>query len=184
MDLGIVSTRYAKALLQLAVDLGEDRLVYDQTQHLARLLIKLPSLSQTLANPVVSDEQKLKLVLSAAGQGAQAGKALPRFIDLVLRHKRIELLTFIVHSYGTLYRRRENLIEGELIVASDEAVNDELINRMKSLVAKRTQKDVNFRVTTDEAIGGGFILQYGTYRLDASVRSRFRNFHKELVEAR
>lgn len=184
MDLGIVSTRYAKALLQLAVDLGEDRLVYDQTQHLARLLIKLPSLSQTLANPVVSDEQKLKLVLSAAGHEAQAGKALPRFIDLVLRHKRIELLTFIVHSYGTLYRRRENLIEGELIVASDEAVNDELINRMKSLVAKRTQKDVNFRVTTDEAIGGGFILQYGSYRLDASVRSRFRNFHKELVEAR
>ncbi len=184
MDLGIVSTRYAKALLLLAVELGEEKTVYAQTQRLGRALLKIPTFSEALGNPVVTDDVKRKLISSAvADTNGLTGMALPRFVDLLLRHKRIELLNFIAHSYGTLYRKRAHLVEGELIVASSAAVDDKIVERMKELVSRRTKKDVSFRVTTDEAIGGGFILQYDTYRLDASVRSRFRNYHKELVEA-
>lgn len=58
MDLGIISMRYAKALLTFAQELKEDEQVYAETTTLAEAFRLVPGLQQALLNPVLTLEQK------------------------------------------------------------------------------------------------------------------------------
>ena len=81
-------------------------------------------------------------------------------------------------SYITLYRKHKNIICGKLTTAS--AVNTVIENRMKQLVEKYTQGSVEFNTEIDPDILGGFVLEYDTYRMDASVKTQLRRILTEL----
>ena len=66
MDLGIVSTRYAKALLLFAEQNNEEDRVYEETSVLAETFIQVPALQQAMINPVLTEAQKKQLLLTAA----------------------------------------------------------------------------------------------------------------------
>jgi F-type H+-transporting ATPase subunit delta len=51
---------------------------------------------------------------------------------------------------------------------------------MKQMVESRTQGTVEFNTEVDPSIIGGFILEYDTYRMDASVKTRLNNILSEL----
>ncbi len=46
---------------------------------------------------------------------------------------------------------------------------------MREMVESRTNGTVEFETEVDPDIIGGFILEYDTYRMDASVNNRLRN---------
>ena len=66
MDLGIISTRYANALLLFAEEKGEPKQVYQETTTLAHSFLAVPALQQAMTNPVLSVECKSRLLLTAA----------------------------------------------------------------------------------------------------------------------
>lgn len=51
---------------------------------------------------------------------------------------------------------------------------------MRSIVESKTQGTVEFLTEVNPDIIGGFILEYDTYRLDASVQSQLRSILKNL----
>jgi F-type H+-transporting ATPase subunit delta len=51
---------------------------------------------------------------------------------------------------------------------------------MKQMVESKTQGTVEFQTEVNPDIIGGFILEYGTYRMDASVRSKLNSILTEL----
>lgn len=91
---------------------------------------------------------------------------------------RADIMLFVAHSYGTLYRKKNRIIKGELTLPT--ALKPELTHRLKEMVEDKSKCRVDFKVKEDPTIGGGFILQYDTYRLDASVRSQLAKFKREL----
>ena len=52
--------------------------------------------------------------------------------------------------------------------------------KMKQMVEAKTQGTVEFTTEVDPTIIGGFILEYDTYRMDASVKSKLNNILVEL----
>ena len=76
-------------------------------------------------------------------------------------------------SYITLYRRENNITRGKLITAV--AVSDQIETKMKQMVEHKTNGTVEFNTEVDPDIIGGFILEYDTYRMDASVKSKLNN---------
>lgn len=46
---------------------------------------------------------------------------------------------------------------------------------MKQMVEHKTNGTVEFNTEVDPDIIGGFILEYDTYRMDASVKSKLNN---------
>ena len=53
---------------------------------------------------------------------------------------------------------------------------------MRNIIEKKVGTPVNieFEVEEDPEILGGFILEYDTYRLDASLRTQFNQLRREL----
>ena len=67
MDLGVISVRYARALLKSALRLKQDATVYEEMQSLSESFLQLPQLRQTITNPMLDNKNKLSLLETACG---------------------------------------------------------------------------------------------------------------------
>ena len=68
MDIGVISVRYARALLKSATDAKIEQQVYAEMQQIAKSYIEVPQLRSTIDNPMLSKEKKQALLLTAAGK--------------------------------------------------------------------------------------------------------------------
>ena len=115
MDIGVISVRYARALLKSATAQKQDDAVYQDMQRLAKSYIDVPQLRPAIASPMLAKDSKEQLLLTASGSPTPLTKA---FLQLVLKEDREPLMQFIANSYITLYRQQKNIIRGRLITAA------------------------------------------------------------------
>lgn len=166
MDLGLISVRYARALLKASNQEKQSEQVYADMQTLAAEYINVPELSVTIANPMLSEEQKETLLVAATG--STKCDLTRRFIQLVLKEGRAGIMQFIANSFVTQYREQNNLIQAKLSTAA--ALSPETESKLRKLVESKTNGKVEFKTSVDDELIGGFVLEYDTYRLDASVK--------------
>ena len=176
MDIGVISVRYARALLKSATDAKIEDAVYAEMQQLARSYVEVPQLRFTIDNPMLSKDKKEALLLTAVGQ--KPSDLTKAFVHLVLKEDRESVMQFIANSYVTLYRQQKNVIRGRLITAA--AVTPATEQKMRQMVEGKTNGTVEFESEVDPDIIGGFILEYDTYRMDASVKTKLNSILTQL----
>lgn len=176
MDIGVISVRYARALLKYSMESSAEDQVYQEMQALAENYIQVPELRRTIENPMVSHEKKESILLAAIGSGAS--DITQRLVKLVLKEGRANMMQFIANSYVTLYRQQKNITRGKLTTAV--SVSPAIEQKMRKMVESRTNGTVEFTTEVDSSIMGGFILDYDTYRLDTSVKAQLNNILKQL----
>ena len=176
MDIGVISVRYARALLKSATDQKLEDAVYQEMQLMAKSFLEVPQLRQTIDNPMLSKEQKELLLLTSVGSKPSA--LTKAFIQLVLKEGREPVMQFIANSYVTLYRQQKNVIRGRLITAARVSAQTE--QKMRQMVESKTNGNVEFETEVNPDIIGGFILEYDTYRMDASVKAKLNSILTKL----
>ena len=177
MDIGVISVRYARALLKCSTEASLEDKVYQDMQTLAKSYIDVPELRFTIDNPMIAKESKEALLKAAAGN--EATKLTEDFIKLVLKEDRENVMQFIANSYITLYRKQKNVIRGKLTTAAE--VTPAMEQKMRQLVESKTNGTVEFETEVKSDIIGGFILEYDTYRMDASVKTKLNSILKQLA---
>lgn len=176
MDIGIISKRYAKSLLAYATAEKQEERLYREMERLSQSYQEVHSLSTTLANPVLATATKTELLNTAAG--GDASKVFQRFVQLVIKNGRLEMMPFIARSYLALFRKQRNLMPGSLIVPV--SIDAKTLERLTKTIEKLTQQTIQFSVKVDPEIGGGFIIEYDSYRLDASLRTQLMRLRRKL----
>ena len=170
MDLGVISVRYARALLKCATKQKQETEVYVEMESLMESYIHFPLLRQTLDNPLLDNKNKINLLETACGEAPS--DLTRRFFQLVLREGRIGALQFMAASYITLYRQEKNIIFGKITTAV--AVSKDTEDKLRKLIEDKTHGTVEFNTEVDSEILGGFILEYDTFRMDTSVRTELK----------
>lgn len=181
MDIGIIAKRYAKSLFAFATENHDEQAVYQAMLTLANSFQKVEQLHPTLLNPVLTPEKQRAILLAASvGKEEKATVSLSRFVQLVVSHKRVEIMPFIAQSYIQIYRKSQKMVSGRLIVPT--AIDNNIANRLRELIEQKVGAPINFEFELEENpdILGGFILEYDTYRLDASLRTQFNQLRREL----
>ena len=168
MNTGVISVRYARALLKTACEQGLEDKVYAIMQTLAQSYLQVPELRMTIESPMLPKEKKRKLLEVACGDNCP--ELVSNFLSLVLKEDREDLLQLMANDYVSLYRKQKHIIHGKVITASP--VSSQTEDKMKALVQSRAQGTVEFNTEVDPSLIGGFILEYDTYRMDASVKSK------------
>ena len=171
MDIGVISMRYARALLKSATDQKQEDAVYQEMMTVAKSYLDVPALRHTIDNPMLSKDKKEALLLVAAGE--KPCELTKAFIALVLKEDRENVMQFMANSYITLYRKQKNVIRGKLITAARVSAQTE--QKMRQMVESKTNGTVEFETEVNPDIIGGFILEYDTFRMDASVKSKLNN---------
>lgn len=178
MDIGVISTRYAKALLAYATENGVEDKVYQEMLTFAKSFLEIPSLRQAIDNPILPLKEKISLVCNAAGTSVT--EEYVRFVKLLFRERREKFFYFISLVFADLYRVKKNITVGRLTTALpvDEATEQ----RMKRMVRRVTLGPVEFETRIDPQIGGGFIFDVDTYRVDGSIATQFKRVKKQFIE--
>ena len=176
MDIGVISMRYARALLKSATDQKQEDTVYQDMMTVAKSYLDVPALRHTIDNPMLSKDKKEALLLVAAGE--KPCELTKAFIALVLKEDRENVMQFMANSYITLYRKQKNVIRGKLTTAARVSVETE--QKMRQMVESKTNGTVEFETEVDPDIIGGFILEYDTFRMDASVKSKLNTILTQL----
>ena len=176
MDIGVISTRYARALLKSATDQKLEDQVYQEMLTVAKSYADVPQLRQAVDNPMLAGEKKQMLLETAAGQSPS--QLTRSFISLVLKEGREPFMQFMAYSYVTLYRKQKNVIRGKLTTAARVSADTEL--KMRQMVESKTLGSVEFETEVNPDIIGGFILEYDTYRMDASVKTKLNTILNQL----
>lgn len=177
MEYGILSTRYARALLDFAQSKGAESVVYQQMRALTTQWREVPQLQEVLNDPLVQEEVKLHLLVQAIG--SPVCPELERFFRLVLRHKRENYLEVIGLIYGKLYRKLKRMIQIDLYTA--QPVEPETKRRLQELLQVKEGLQIELAEHIDPALIGGFILRTDGERLDASIASQLRRFRQQLT---
>ena len=158
MNTGVVSRRYAKALLDFAMDRGNEDKIYEEVKTLARHFANVPDLRRTIDNPVVT---------------------MKRFLLLVLNGKREKFLQFMTWSYIDLYRERKHILMGKLTTAIEAP---ELVKKLEKIASKKTNSKIEITSKVDPSIIGGYIMEIDGYRLDASVDYQLKKVKRQFIE--
>lgn len=180
MDSGMISARYAKALLACAKECGDERPVCDAMSALADSFGQCPELAAVLKNPTLPQAQKKSLIATAAGGTNNA--LFGRLVDLLLKNGRTEELHRIALDYCDMYHADAKLCVWRVTTAypMDQATAD----RIRSFLEKRSGRTVELKMRINPELLGGFVLDVDDERLDASVIGQLRRIKKKLAQSR
>lgn len=178
MNTGLIPVRYATALLNYAGAGDVQKQVYLETQTLAAHFAQFAKLRAALDNPVLSVQDKRKLIITASGTSVSA--AFERFLDLVLQNNREAHLQEIALKYIDLYRKKNNIFYGKLTTAT--TINAETEKKLMVLIETTTGGTIEMEKVVDPEIIGGFQFEVDFVRWDASVSGQLRRIRNEYIE--
>ncbi len=178
MNEGILSSRYAKALLKFTMETGNGNKVYSQAGILVLRMEEFPQLKDYIQkHDEISLEEKLKLLGMALGE--PMSMEIKRFVELVNQRRRLEFFMRMLYSFIAQYRDANNIKVGRLITAMPA---EGLQERMEQFFHERTGAEVHLEMKVNPEIMGGFIFELGDWRLDGSVENHFRRIRRQLIE--
>ena len=180
MDIGIVSMRYAKALIEYAKDTGKEEVLYAEISSLERSFRKHPDLRSALDNPMVSLEEKFSLISVAAVGNGESSREFSRFVTLVLKKRRENILQYICIGFLDLYRKAKHIGVGRLITAIP--VSEEVRRRIRESASSMLHARMELQTEVDPSIEGGFIFDINDFRLDASIATQLRRVKQQFID--
>ena len=188
MDQGLIPRRYAKALYEYAAERHQAADIYTMMQNVAAAFVAQPALQSTVANPFVASDDKYRLVMTAAGlnDGKQTDNADPdilvRFVKLLVKNHRIDLIRLIAIAYVDIYRQT-NRIFG-VRITSAAPLDDADSMRIRQMVDKHLgNATAEYTFSVDPSLIGGFVVTINSARLDASVKNELQQLGRSLASA-
>ena len=167
---------YASALFEAAQEQARLAEVREELGDVLAAAESVPELGALLENPEVDSETKAGVIRDLLAEGDELVR---NFLLLVVEKGRAAELPEIAREFDQLVARAEGRLEVELTTAvelSDDEATD-ILRQIESASGRR----IEATRSVDPDLIGGFILQAGTFRVDASVRGRLDRLRHQLV---
>ena len=171
-----VARRYARALFELASGSKDLDDVLQGMSNVRHALSAAPDLRPLLINPMVRPEDKQKLVSAVT-----SNRLILKFIDLLARRKRLDLLETINDLLVEMADAQKGLRRA--FVKSAQPLTDEQKRSVEAGLAKAAGGTVVGRFEVDPNILGGVWAQIGDKLLDASLRGRLDSMRHALLHS-
>lgn len=161
-----LATRYAKSLIDLAIEKGQLENIYADMQWLQAVCKVSRDFVNLLKSPVIKADKKTKIV-DAVTKG-HVGEITTAFIRLMIRKSRESFLPEVITAFIKQYKVHKNIYPIKLTTVS--ALSEE----MKSIIIKKIKdtsdmQNIELETVVDESLVGGFLLQAGDKLVDASI---------------
>jgi F-type H+-transporting ATPase subunit delta len=174
-----VAYRYAKALVQLAVETNKlDEVKKDMDFLRAH---RNEEFNRAMASPVIRGAKKSKVFRAVFHN--QVSPLTESFFDLVFNKGREFVIRDISEAFDEQYNEIMGIINASIITAVpiEESLYMDLYNRI-AILPRFKGKHVNLEKKVDPQIIGGFILKVADNKFDASIRHDLYLIKKEFLQ--
>jgi len=153
--------------------------VHEALSDFARAISDTPELRTVLRNPQLEPSSKGDILADLAGE---EDVLFRNFLQLVAEKGRAGEIEEIAAEFERLMAREERRLNVELTTARE--LSDDEARELLQQIEQASGRKVEATRTVDPALIGGFVLQAGSMRVDASVRGRIQGLRQELVRGR
>ncbi len=174
-----VAIRYAKSLIDLAVEQKALEAINADMEFFVRTIKANSELNAVLVNPIIYHDKKIQILDAIFG-----GKVSPvtiAFFKLMVNKNRAEVLYPAAQEFINQYDVINNIIKATVVSAAELSEANK-----KTIVAEieaSTKGTVKLTAKVDPALIGGFILTVGDRQVDTSISSSLTKLKKEFSQA-
>jgi F-type H+-transporting ATPase subunit delta len=171
-----LAARYAKAVLDLAIEKGQLEEVYKDMLLLKQAFSDSRDLVTLLRSPIIKADKKGK-VLDAITAGKITAMTTS-FYKLLLAKEREAYFPEIVTAFIEEYKIHKGIHTVRLTTAApvSEELKQSILGKIRE--AQHFQQ-VELQTAVDESLIGGFVLEADGQRVDASIAFELHNIKKQ-----
>ena len=174
---GTVSGRYARALLEVALDKQVDpEPIGNELEEISRLLDTRPKLAEILTSPAIDISKRLAVI-----DGLFGGTKLSPYTNNILRLLTVKERIGILHDLAEQYRRlvleHKHIQPGDVVSAHPMTKTQQ--ERLSDQLGKALGKTMQLTYGTDPELVGGLIVRVGNLVFDATVITQLRRFKEK-----
>tara|TARA_A100001015_G_scaffold273248_1_gene328542 strand:+ start:740 stop:1315 length:576 start_codon:yes stop_codon:yes gene_type:complete len=169
-----VSRRYSKALLSISSKDNSEPEIFNEVSNLLELFKSNSLFLKLFLSPLLSSKSQLNLVSNLFSntdkKKIKVSKNILAFLKVLAKNGRLKILLGSLYSFQNIVKSMHQEININLTSASP--ISEDNVNKIKSILSKKTDKKINIISNVDKKIIGGIILQSGSNLIDASIRNK------------
>jgi F-type H+-transporting ATPase subunit delta len=174
--LAVAQRIYANALFEAAKEKGRLDVVRQELAEFLRAVEDVRALRSLLENPEVDTLERTEALRAVL---ADVDELVRNFLLLVAEKGRSHELPAIVREFEALVAREEGILDVELTTAVE--LTDEEARQILERIEGVSDRKLRANRKVDPELIGGFVLQAGSHRVDASVRARLQTLRRQLT---
>ena len=173
-----VSSRYARAILETAVEGKVAETIFEDFKIIAAALEHSHELKTFTSSPVVQHWLKIK-VFNEIFDGKISSLSMS-FLRFLLNKKRGELIQSIIVQYEDQYNIMNNKLPVTFnsYIELSESIKKNLLDKVKEI----TQKEILPVFKVDESLKGGILIQIEDKVYDASIKQQLKLLFQTLIK--
>lgn len=174
-----LASRYAKSLLDFAVEQNALEEVLKDMQLVEQTCKESRELTVVLRSPVIPSEKKVSIIKAIFGD--RIGKISIGFIELLIKKGREFFLPEMATAFITQYKVYKNIHVVRLTTAVeiDEQLKKDIEAKVK---ASLVEGSIDLETRVKEDLIGGFVLEVGDKLFDASILRDLNDIKKQFIK--
>lgn len=171
------STRYAKALLELASKQGQLDAVAGDLNALSKIAETQRDIFRYILNSAVSKQDKENFIRKLLS--GSSSELLVSFLQVLIKKNRFKELLQINQIFQQLYEKSQGIEEVTAVTAFP--LNESNEEKLKTVLAKKLGAKIRLKKEIDKKIMGGLIVRFGSKEIDGSYRHRLDRIRQTLM---
>jgi F-type H+-transporting ATPase subunit delta len=180
MSVSIVARRYARAVMDLGIELGQLDTIVDEMDSFAAAWEVSPELRNAIENPLVAHAAK-KTVVQELANRLGVGSVTRNTLLLLVDRRRAKALPYVARALREFADARKGLLRAEVTTASP--LSETYYARLQAQLEAMTGKKVVVDRLTDPSLIAGVVTRIGDRVLDGSLRTRLQTLRDALMPA-
>ncbi|MBI4946885.1 MAG: ATP synthase F1 subunit delta [Bacteroidetes bacterium] len=172
------AVRYAKALKELALEQGLLEKVCDDMKLISSVCKNNHDFAVVLDSPIVKIDKK-QAILKEIFQG-KICKLTELFIHLLAAKRRESYIEAIAIEFVKQFKEHKKILTA--IVTTASGLDESLRKKVMEVIKDGGQSEVELMEKINEKLIGGFTLQVGDKRIDASIAKQIRKLAMNFSE--
>ncbi|MFL5345681.1 MAG: ATP synthase F1 subunit delta [Hyalangium sp.] len=175
-----IARRYARALLDVALEAQRTDAVADQLSSLVKALEQSRELSDVLLNPAYSRSQRSQVIEALMGLVGNVEPGLANTLRLLVDRNRLIYLPDISRAFRDMADAKAGRVRG--VVTSAAPLHADALEQLRKNLQQLTQRDVILESRQDPSLLGGVSAQVGSVLYDGSVRTQLEQLRRDLKQ--
>ncbi len=170
------AARYAKALLELAIEQNKLDQISNDMRYLAEVNAESRDFQTLLNSPIVNTAKKKAILKEVFGEFEETTRL---FVNLITDNRREAMLPAIAVSFEALVKAHKGIVPVTLI--SPVQLSEKAKSKILAEVSKTVKGELEVNEVIDKSLIGGFIVRMDDMQVDASIASQFINLKQRLT---
>ncbi|WP_020402261.1 ATP synthase F1 subunit delta [Gracilimonas tropica] len=171
--------RYATALLELAKEQDAVERTLQDVLLIKNTLEGSKDLVLFLKSPIIKPDKKVSAL--DAIFGGQLSEMVHKYISLIARKNRQNLLDEIMYAFVEKYNEYAGIISAEIFVARE--MSDKELEKVKASLEKFTNKKVNLSAKVQEDLKGGMAVKINDTVIDGTIKHKLEQLEDEFLSS-